>query len=463
MDHSDYRQTVLVLSDPPGMKVYDGERFVGITPNYMRVRRRHHASINMETPEGGRKNVPLNTHYRWGDSFGMNLLFYTFAPVGWITDLATGMAWRMDDPPLQRFGDSHRWPLKRTPTHVAVAPPQGVDPETSDALGMVIDERLREGEKFQVQDYQESAPLFKFYHSHHGLTENKNNRYLLYWHLRSDFILQSTAEKHQDGFTVKSELKDVITGDTYSRYSWQITPGTQDLRDRFTAKTLFHEYFHILPNTVFLNFANYEPKIMSAGIEQKGKDAPSNNLEDEVSRYLSAISIVRLEREQFHTIGHWTLDFVPAFVASHRNIIFPRYVGVTDTEFRRWYVSAGYGVEGGYMGRYGFLYLDLIPSVVWSQINYESPRVHGKVDSTTGQLLVEAGYSYFLTDHLVGRVYFRSMSEDADLWDRALSEASASPTITNSVTSGFAGISIGYYFPPSLQRREGWLVHRRTR
>jgi hypothetical protein len=461
IDYADYRQTILVLSDPPGAKVYDGQRFIGITPNYMRFRRRAKPVLLMEMPDGTRRDVPLETRYRWGDSFGMNALFLVYAPVGWAVDWATGTAWEAEDPPLEVFGRGGVWPVITRPGRVAVAPPQGVDFETADALGLAVEEKMRASENFTVSDYEETAPGFRFYRSYSGLAQEKQDRYRLLSHLKVDHILISTAEKRGETFVVKGELKDVVTTKTKSSYTWEITPGNQALREEFTAKTLLNEYFKSLPNTVFLNFAGYTPTATIDRREYKGKEAPADGFGDEMLRYLSSLSLAGLERERFNTRGHFTFGFVPTAIVSQKMIVFPEYTPLVDAEFHRWYVSAGYGIEGGYMGRFGLLYADLIPMGTYTRIRYSTPQTEGAVERFSIQLMSEIGYSYFFTNHLIGRVYYRSIGEDNKLWNQAFSESSSSTLFTDTFSSGFAGVSIGYYIPTALKRRSGWLVKKK--
>lgn len=452
-----------MLSDPPGAKVYDGERFIGVTPNYMRFRRRANPVLRMEMPDGSSRLVALKTRYRWADSFGMNGLFLTYAPIGWVVDWATGTAWDADDPPLQVFGEGGVWPQIRRPQRVAVAPPKGVDASTADALGMAIDERLRATESFNVVNYEEAAPTFQFYRSYSGLAQDKENRYRLLSQLKVDHILVATAEKRGETFVVNGALKDVVTTKTKSTYTWEITPTTASLRDKFTAKTFFNEYFHLMPNTVFLNFAAYTPNVTINNGSYRGKEAPADDFGEKMGQYLSALSLAGLERERFNTRGHFTFSFVPTAVISQKRIIFPDYDPISDAEFHRWYLSGGYGIEGGYMGRLGLLYVDLIPMLSWSRIKYSTPVVEGAVSRLSVQTMVELGYSYFITNHLIGRVYFRSVGEDNRLWNEAMTEAGSAPLYTNSISSGFTGISLGYYIPTASKKRGGWLVRKTSR
>lgn len=429
----------------------------------MRVRRRLSPEIRLIPAKGDPKKLKLSTRYRWADSFGMNLLLFVYAPVGWTIDWMTGAAWQIEDPPLQRLGKSTHKPIHRKPSVVAVAPPQGIDVGAADALGLAIDSKLRSSEHFNVLDYEETSSIFQFYHSYDGLTEDKHNRYRLFSELEADHILHSKAERKEDRFLVRSELKDVVTGHTHTTYNWEIVPGTDLVANKYTARTLINKYFHIIPNTVFWNVSDYTPTLTAGDYQFDGKESESEDLGDEIAKYLSAISIARLEREQFNTRGHWVFAFVPTIIASQKRIEFPTYEPAIGAKFHRWYLSGGYGVEGGYMGRYGFVYVDFIPMLTWSKIQYSTPRDRGEVTGLSVQPMVELGYSYFFTDHLIGRIFFRNLGEDEQLWNEAFSNIHGRAVETNEISSGYAGFSIGYYIPSSPNRRDSWLVRRTSR
>lgn len=465
IDPDDYRQTVLILTDPPGAKIYDQGNLVGVSPGYVRLRRGRKPEIKLLWEDHSSRQVRLKTKYRWDDSFGMNWLFLSLAPAGWIVDYLTGTAWDVEDPPLQTLeGKPSEWPTIVKPQRVAVAPPEGVDADTADALGLAINDKLHTSEKFTVLDYAETSPTFRFFRGYNGLPQDKEDRYRLFSTLKVDHVLISRAEEKGDHFLVTAELKDVVTTHTASTYNWDIRPRDPELQEEFSTRTFINRYFRFLPNTVFLNFASYTPTIGVDGYTYRGKEGPAGNFGEEFGRYLSALSIAGVDRDQFNTRGHFTFSFVPTAILSQKQIVFPSYGPANEAKFRRWYLGGGYGIEGGYMGRFGLVYVDFIPMLTWSSIKYENPDYSNSLSRFSLQTFVEMGYSIFITEHLIARIYFRNVSEDTTLWDKALTEAGGgSSIVTNSVSSGFAGISIGYYIPTSFQRRDGWLVRKTTR
>lgn len=143
LNYEDYRQVVLVTSDPPGAKVYQGSHFLGVTPSYMKVRRGRTPRLNFVPPDGDSHEVKLNTEYRWNDSGALNLLLVPLAPAGWLVDYATGTSWNIKDPAVQKFGKGGGWPATREPKVVAIAPPTAEDPRSPMAWALQSTTRLR--------------------------------------------------------------------------------------------------------------------------------------------------------------------------------------------------------------------------------------------------------------------------------------------------------------------------------
>ncbi len=456
---SDYRQPVRVLSEPYGVKVYDGRgKYLGITPGFIGVRRSRSPELRFVAKDGKAKTVQLDTRYRWTDSFWMNFLFLTYAPIGWLVDVATGTAWHIEDPELLRFGP----PSPHLPPRlIAVAPPIVDEMDVADGLGVVIENKLRASGKWKVLNYVDTAAAFQYYESERGLTPNSEDRYNLLYELKSDYVFLSKAEPSGDSFIVKGELKSPITGHVASEYRWEVTPVDGAIKDSLSTRRLFANSFHLLPNTIFLSFANYSPAMNIEGREYGGKEAATHGFIDEASKYLSSISIANLERPRPNVRGHWTFDFIPNLLLSKKNIVFKEYAPLEEVEFSRWYLSGGYGIETGYLSRFGFLYLDIIPALTYTRLDYQTTQVSGSLARWSIQTTLEVGYTYFFSDHFVGRLFARTLNEDAPLWNEAFSHATGVRTNSDTVTSGIAGFSLGWYIPSTLTRREGWKVRSR--
>jgi hypothetical protein len=452
VDSSDYRQTILVTSDPPGAEVFDRGELIGVTPAYVRVRRRLHPEIIIRFPGNPERRIELPTHYRWGDSFGTNFIIL-FAPIGWAVDWLTGNAWRMDDPPTQEFRGKAR--SKPSPDIVAIAPPLTVDSDTSDALGTLLERKISAlGSKTLA--YNDTVSLFDYYGSDHGLSRNPKLRYNLFYQLGANQVFLSKAEPTENGYLVKGQLHDIYTGHDGTERSWEITTADGSLRTDMNQHRFFNEYFHIFPNTLFLNLASYQPSLQIENQSYLGKSARREGALGEALSYISYIGLAHMDRPRADIRGRWTFDFVPLISASEKKIFFDNYQPLTGAEFDRLYLSAGYGIEVGHLSRIGFFYLDIVPTPAYTDIRYTWPDGQGRASRFSITTDAELGYSRFLNDHFIAKVFVRSVSEDAPLWAEAIHDISQKDEVVNGLSSVYAGVALGYYIPSSLNRKHSW-------
>lgn len=455
IDSSDYRQTVLVTSNPPGAAIYQHGEKLGVTPAFVRVSRQHHPELGLEYFDKAKKQVDLTTHYRWLDSFGMNLLVLQMAPIGWLVDWSTGTAWRMDDPKEIVFNVKHEHEIAKSYS-VAIAPPVINNLDVADALGSVLENKLKG--PFKVIPYEKTSALFSYYGSDQGLTENKTQRYNLFFELPAEQILVSKAEPKGDGYLVTAHLKNKFTDKDTGEYSWEITPAEGGLKEEFSTHRVFDQYFHLLPNTAFLTFSQYQSTVQVNQQEFAGKARGGQGLGDQFLNYINAISLAHLTRPRSNVMGHWIFEFVPTVNLSRKRIYFPDYKPLQDVDFDRWYISGGYGIEVGHLSRIGLFYLDVIPTVTWTQLHFETPDFEERLSRTSVTYTTELGYSHFFTSHFVGKIFVRNLTEDLYLWQKAIRDVTGHEDSLSSVSSVFTGISLGYYIPSSLTQRGGWKV-----
>lgn len=453
-DPNDYKQTVRVTSDPPGALIFERGQQIGVAPAFVRVRRRKRPEITLQYPGNDERIVPLKRHYRWGDSFAMNLVFGTLAPIGWAVDFATGVAWKMDDPPLERF--SGKPIVQKKPDVIAIAPPVALDTETSDVIGNLLEKNVGAMQRGSVLSYRETAPYFEYYSSDHGLTSNPKLRYNLYYQLKANKIFVSKADVSSEGYLVTGHFHDPYTGDDSSPRTWILTSDDGSLNQQVSEHHFYTEYFHLFPNTIFLNLANYEPSIGIDDQEYKGSSTRGENVWDKMLDLISFIGLDHLERPRENVKGQFTFDFVPVVNASQVKLSFDSYKPLQAVKFDRTYIDAGYGIEVGHLSRVGFFYLDVVPALTFTRIHARIPDNDQRLSRLSIQPVSELGYTRFLSDHFVARLFVRTISEDSRLWENAIRRATHGNEIAGNVISGYAGIGIGYYIPSVLNRKGNW-------
>ncbi|MBX9769693.1 MAG: hypothetical protein K2X47_20615, partial [Bdellovibrionales bacterium] len=121
-----HKQRVKVVSTPPGAQIRSGEGVLGVTPQFVELKRGKKKKIwiqwgeNLELPA-----QDLKTTYRWRESFFANLIFLSYAPVGWAVDYLSGTAWEYDSK-LEFKGPAAAKPFqeKQDEVRIAIAPPK---------------------------------------------------------------------------------------------------------------------------------------------------------------------------------------------------------------------------------------------------------------------------------------------------------------------------------------------------
>jgi hypothetical protein len=456
VDYSDYYQTLLIRSEPPGAQVYEHGEFIGTTPGFLRVRRRKQPELTIRYGEAV-QSIPLEAKYRWWDSFAGNLLFLTAAPLGMGIDWATGTMWGYRDPAPVQFHNAKKFAVSPLKPRLSIAPPAASDFELTDTMGNLLQGKLESLNAYQVHPYNETALTFRSFGSEQSLTTDRERRNNLFYALHADVVAVPKVELNGDSYRVTSDILDVYSDKIVKSYKWDVSVAGDAAKSDLRTRSFFNEYFHFIPNSVFLNFTSYQPSLTVNGQRYDGHELQGHALDDQVLRYVSAITVERQERPRQQLGGHWAFDFVPSINISKKYIEFPDYPLVSGSHFVRWYASAGYGLEIAYKSRYGQPFLDVIPSLAYTRLNYfGSNGAEGLLEETSLLTELELGYTYFASDHVILKVFTRSLAEDPAAWDKALSRVSNQQISSSTGKSTFVGVSVGYFIPASLSNKVEW-------
>lgn len=457
MSGSGRRQSVLVESIPAGAKITDGKQVLGTTPSYVFIERGRHPELRLVSQKGEVKNLELETKYRWRASFLGNLGFLTLAPYGWLTDYILGTSWEIKKLDPIRFGSSNSDRTREAqPIHpiriVAVAPPTSsqVDSDMGDALGGVVAARLSMQEKgFQTLPYDSTAPIFSYY------GEDLPNTYA---ETQADHVLWSTVDLKADSYVLQGELKDVYTGRVSRRYRFEIEPSDRGLKAESDRHKFFHNYIHLLPNTVSLNLATFSASLRVNDTNYHAQDVRSSNAFEQVGSLISSVSFSHMARPRHNERGHGVVGLVPVILASYKHLRFDDFAPIKDYTFDRLLLAGGYGLEAGYSGKFGFIYIDLVPVVEYTNLRRRGPIPKGQVENTSVQFVGEVGWSYFFTQHFATKLFARTLPEDPKAWEHAFSGLSKVEADSSPVSSTFAGIALSWYIPSRLSSSSGWSV-----
>lgn len=455
ISHTGSYQAVLVQSKPPGATIIiDGED-AGHTPKYVMVRRGRHPEVMLKTAKGPLL-VPLASQYRWSDSFFSGLVFLTGAPYAWAIDLLTGTAWDAADPAppeLQLSSDdlaASKLPSKKV---TAIAPPRSDSLAISDSGGAVLYEALSKQNAKVTRAYSDTIETFAANNYDYDSAPAEDQRRLLYRELGVDSIYESSIETKNDGLILTAQERDVVSHGLISQpLRLKIEPNG-DLERAYLKRDW---WYRLLPNTYGMDFVN-EKLTVSRGTESY----EFVNSDDQAwwatgLQYLSAINATYMPARRSGRAPHLSLSLIPAFRASRRQVKvrgLPASSDGPDQLYVRWWLSGGYGPELGFQVGKHFLYLNLIPLLFWDEISWsQSSKQHSRTGQGI-QLQAEFGYVYFMNPSWSLRLFARSLAEDSEGWQEALSSRlPSSPTAqTLSASTAMAGLSIGYRFEPRFE------------
>lgn len=454
-------QAVWVRSDPPGADIKVRGQTVGQTPLYVLVPRIHSPKLVLSR-DGVDKEVKLETRYRWQASFFSNLVFYIFAPVGWLVDLIDGRAWNPQDPPVVSFrkpGDKRDYTLPY-PDAVAIAPPMASSLTISNAALPALQEAIEARKQklnvdYSILPYDSTLSLFlKRGYDFDGQGGYDDQR-MLFETLDADAVWLSTLKSTGAGLQLDAKLEDKRNRQKIDEVHLLL-----DTEPGFLART-YERGRHLfgLPNAVTVSLSSQEFRfdrgnygsVLLTPIEAK-------EWWQQGLSYLNALSITSIPAYRAGRSGRWQFSLFPVVRVSRRELIARGPSDVDGQTFARWWVSLGYGPELGYQVNRSYFYVNVLFNEVWTEISW---RYRGRISSTTSMSMQpssEFGYLYSLNDVWSLRGFVNVTGENESAWQDALTQTSSSvfpytgqaPGIANVTT---VGVSVGFSFEPYIVRR----------
>jgi hypothetical protein len=452
-------QAVLVRSQPEGATIIvDGED-VGTTPRYVRLRRKRQSMVELRSlyapPENEFKQaVPLETHYRWRDSFFSDFIFLTATPLAWAIDIGSGTAWTAEnsDPIPVRLSpkDLAETRAKAKTKVVAIAPPYAPTLALSDAGAHAIEAALisAAGKNREILAFDDSLPVFLKHGYDYDDSPNASDRRDLYYDLDVDSVFQSTIELDDDRLVLQGSEKNVYTGELSEPPIELVFDPAGQLERVYTTK---HWWARLLPNSVGVDFADEKIQATRGSENYKLNPAGGEAWWATSLRYLSAIDITNLPERRGGGRGRWIKSLIPAVHLSRKQLQaggLPDTGTGTEQSYTRWQLSAGYGGELGYQMSRHYIYLNVIPLFEWNEISWSQS---GRDHSITEQIInlsSEVGYIYYFDSNWAVRLFSRQIPEASTSWAEALgSRLPPSPTPLSVITVA-AGVSVTYRFEP---------------
>jgi hypothetical protein len=437
-------QYVYIDSVPSGAAILDKDQKVGTTPALVRLRRNRTYSLDLQSA-GQRETVPLETKYWWTDSFYGNLAFLSLAPIGWVTDLLTGAAWKFQDPEPVRF--SKGGGSKKKTLRIALAPPIAESFALSDEAAQYWEKQLqKQHPEAQVIPFKESLATFQDngYDYDERTSDEQKYRQVLY-NLPADLIFFSEVRSGRDMATLQAELKD-ISGKVVEEKVAE-APFVKTESWKTSAMQALPSWFQFIPNTVGMEFANSSTVLMENLVSYEGVETGRKSTLGTAVAYMQALTLSRLQLPRFDRQARWKFLFTPSARFSYKTIFFPTYAKLAFVEFNTLHAGAGIGPEIGYQSGKHYTYLKVIPMWMYFQIDWRQPEGHDET-MALGSLDVqsELGYLYFINERMSLRLFSKSSNSNVNLWNSVAQRVNPTTPYLTSSSEVYGGVALGYTF-----------------
>lgn len=438
-----------MTSNPPGAQVFFEGKEIGTTPSFVQIPRKSKGSLHLRLSNGNEIEQPLESSYRWGDSFFSNLIWALWgAPIGWGIDLLSGASWDYQPiPPVQGSQED----IVESESHPAghrvlvIAPPQQSYELLSDELGRkMIPIASQHFPQDQILDFETTQPIFNSFTYNHKQTVRETYRDKLYYELKATHILESTTERNTQGVLLHSKLTDIYSDRTIHSFSEMIPDEQLKSTHRGSFFETLTSLISIVPNTVFFDFTDSTLNFIPDSNSNTAPYTPVSEKDDSALTLLTSFAFRNSRSPKLDELKG-VFRLIPDINFYYDRFHFTRgYSNQLQGIGFSWFsLAAGFGPEFGLESPIGYFYLDIIPSIA---MNWITSSVNSSTRGTI-ELDAEVGYSIFVSQRIVLRLFGRAITGSAGQWSAVLSDAGKEPLPLLGVAHGIFGLSIGYYFP----------------
>lgn len=447
-------QLIYVESNPPGVRVLQKGRNLGETPGLVRIQRGRTAELVFERGSQ-EKRVELPGRYRWSESFFANLVFLSYAPIGWITDLVTGAAYENEDPKPVFFGNASRSRQSSTDLGKAViliAPPVGESVLASDEAARFWSQELRRRYPgAQILDYRDTLNAFLDRgFDYDAKSASLDRRRQLLYETQADEIFFSDVTFKGSDLWVKGYFENA-KGEKVAEIDALSVNGEKSEQKLTSWKRELDEWFEIVPNNFGVEASGANDQLRVARdpneITYVSQQISDRTTIGSVFSSLEGISIGRLQVPRLDQSWRFKFSFTSAARFSYRHFYFPEFSELALVDFRYFRVGAGIGPELGWSNYRSYFYLKMIPLISYHQISWNQPGGGREVREVTPlETQVELGYIYFYNEKINFRAFSRSVSGSTDLWNGISQRINPMAPKITSPSEVIAGLAFGYNF-----------------
>lgn len=452
-DFDSYRQPVRVITKRAGAEIYSGNELIGISPAVVSVRRAPTPILHLKYPNSGATPVPLKTHYRWRDSFVSNLILFSLAPFGWLTDLLTRTSWELEDPEVLDIpGGDGAPPASSLARNYALAPPLAPSFRSSQASGLILQDRLRQefsSRPWALMDYSSTLRAFDDYRFSFESRGEPGQELALIARLGATHIIEPTIVTEGDKVRLSTTIYDPLLNRREEYKSFSVSREELDKQSREIS--VFRSWFvGFLPNSFGVDIGSESLNLSldnpSANISAQIK--PINKTLGEVTKFLSSVGLGNLRPPKSYGPVQFFFRAVPAInLASHKYLFYDTSGPLIDSEFSVTRISAGAGAAVGLSSRLAVFELSVVPAVNYTWFSWQSPNGGGRIDRAGVNSILSASIYRHLSSNIALRLFLRSVQENADQWQEAVQGAQGGTQKVTSVSDSTYGFSLLYYYP----------------
>ncbi len=451
LSHSSYRQVIRIEGPNPGDSVYiNGER-QGEAPGFFEVRRGFAPQVEIES-KTGKRQVAVQTKYRWSRSFWSGWVFFGYAPVAWLTDIATGTAWDLEDVNLSSSPG-----LNVGNGKIAIAPPRAESAEISDNAGSLLYDKLKEKYSADhVLNYRDTLLAFlenEYVYDIHTADRGQSRR--LYREVGADRIFESTVLEEDGQLVVASNELNIVTGEKKSGPKVKLSEAEVTRKLPGTSFKLGNSWWsRLVPNTLGVDIVDerLQIELATTGLVYELRPVHTEEWWATGLRYISSLNISSTPDRRREFGSKWIFSAVPALRLSRRDVkavdlpIPPGSFVERDPEFTRWIISGGYGLQIGYLSGRHYTFLDMIPTFSWNQVSWRQGGSYQSATRTAMGAQSEFGYTYIWGNSWLLKFFSRSQLEVTEVWKDALSSRLGSAQYPVSASTVLSGLTIAYQF-----------------
>lgn len=438
---TDRHQYVRVIPPQDSTLYYDNEKLSQGQPTTIRIVRTAKPQYTLKR-QGHEEQKTLNTHYRWGQSFGGNALMLYYAPLGWLVDLMTGAAWETRD----EVDPSREFKLNKN-SRLFILPPTGMDSLNSQQVGREITRWFQIHQPglhalpFESSYYKalalgfdhESSILREDMDGYSELLYDSHATHLVFSHYDEDKkILQlKVFSPYSEKTVAQFDIKDIKPQQTKGRWSWLVS-----------------ETFEVFPNTISLGVlsTNFDGCAYNGSPSEESQVYCADRSKKTPFNFFSSISLTNVMHFRKRVPWRLYLRFFPDLNVNFNQVEFSKANTNLPNLHLDWaFFSIGYGPRVSFILPVGEIFLEVIPIFAMNYLRLYSSHYGNTQWVGKGGAIVQVGLNSWLSNRWNLRLFTKGYSQDL-LPGHNIDALSPNTQFSGGLSILQSGISIGYYF-----------------